>query len=131
MTIEQFQLMIQLVRKAWTKRNGIIIRLQRQEDDRHPLLLCVGALANKGFIAQNCKVWQHDDLLYEGPLNSDDLKQLLDEQQICYAEINHVKRLDVHRGLYTCLGDRSTCQYDCELRRAKKAQIGSVDILIK
>ena len=131
MTTEQFQQLIQLVRKAWTKRNGIVIRLQSQEDDRHPLLLCVGAMANTGFIAQNCKVWQHDDLLYEGPLNSDDLCNLLTEHDICYTEVNNVKRLDVKRGVYVCLGNREECQLDCELRRAKKAQVGSVDILIR
>ena len=131
MTTEQFQQLIQLIRKAWTKRNGIVIRLQKQEEDRHPLMLCVGAMANTGFIAQNCKVWQHDDLLYEGPLTSEDLKQLLTEQKICYAEVNNVKRLDVKRGVYVCFGNREECIHDCELRRAKKAQVGSVDILIR
>lgn len=131
MTDEQFNQLIQLVRKAWTKRNGIIIRLQQQEEDRHPLLMCVGALANTGFIPQNCKVWQHDDLLYDGKIASEGLKGLLNEHEICYAEVNNVKRLDVNRGVYVCLGDRTSCQNACELRKAKKAQVGSIDILIK
>lgn len=131
MTTEQFQQLINSVRKAWTKRNGIVIRLQRTDEDRHPLLLCVGGLSNKGFIAQYGKVWQHDDLLYDGPLNSEDLKALLEDHNICYAEINNVKRLDVNRGIYTCLGNRLQCQLQCELRKAKKAQVGSIDVLIK
>ena len=131
MTNEKFNELVDLIRKAWTKKQGIVVRLQQQEDDRHPLLMCIGAMSNTGFVPQNCKVWQHDELLYDGKINSKDLVKLLTEYDICYAEVNNVKRLDVHRGIYTCLGDRETCPAQCELRNAKKAQIGSTDILIK
>lgn len=131
MTQEQFDRLYMLIRKGWSKRTGLVVRLQRQEDDATPMLLCVGSLSNTGLIAQNCKVWCGDDLLYDGKINTEELRQLLTDEGICHAEISTVKRLDVNNGVYTCLGDRETCQKQCALRKGKKAQIGSIDIVIK
>jgi hypothetical protein len=131
MTQDQFNELYRLIRKGWTKRTGIVVRLQRAEDDSSPLLLCVGCLSNPGFIAQNCKLWDGDDLLYDGPIMSDKIRQLLTDNNICHAEVSTAKRLDVSNGVFTCLGDKTTCDKSCTLRKAKKAQIGSVDVLIK
>lgn len=131
MTEEKFDSLYALIRKGWSKRNGIVVRLQRAEDDSSPLLLCVGCLSNPGFIAQNCKLWNGDDLLYDGPIVSDKLKQLLKDNNICHAEVSTAKRLDVSNGVFTCLGDKAACDKNCALRKAKKAQVGSVDVLIK
>ena len=131
MTQENFDNLYMLIRKGWTKRHGIVVRLQTAEDDSHPLLLCAGSLSNPGLIATNCKVWCGDDLLYEGKIKDAKLLQLLTDKGICHAEVSTVKRLDVSNGVYTCLGDRATCEKQCSLRKSKKAQIGSVDVLIK
>ena len=131
MTQDQFDNLYNMIRKGWSKRTGIVVRLQRAEDDVQPLLLCVGKLSNPGFTAQNCKVWCGDDLLYDGKIAADKLRQLLTDREICHAEVSTVRRLDVNGGVYTCLGDKTTCEKQCALRKAKKAQIGSIDILIK
>ena len=131
MTQDQFDNLCNMIRKGWSKRTGIVVRLQRAEDDVQPLLLCVGKLSNPGFVAQNCKVWCGDDLLYDGKIASDKLRQLFTDRDICHAEVSTVKRLDVNGGVYTCLGDKAACTKECALRKAKKAQIGSIDILIK
>lgn len=131
MTQDQFNELYKLIRKGWTKRLGIVVRLQRAEDDSSPLLLCVGCLSNPGFIAQNCKLWDGDNLVYDGPIMSPDLRQIFTNENICHAEVSTSKRLDVSNGVFTCLGDKTTCDKSCSLRKAKKAQIGSVDVLIK
>lgn len=131
MTQEQFNQLVLLIRKAWSKKTGLVVRLQRQEDDVRPLLMCMGSFSNPGFVAQNCKLWEADDLLYDGKINDEKLRQILTDKEICHAEISTVKRLDVNSGVYTCLGDRENCTKDCGLKNSKTAQIGSVNILIR
>jgi len=131
MTDDQFKELVLLIRKGWSKQRGLILRLQHQEEDPNPLMLCVGALSNRGFVAQSCKVWQGDDLLYDGKISSPELQQLLNDRQICYTEINTIRRLDVKKGVYRCFGNRDECQKECCLRDGKEVQIGSLHVILK
>ena len=116
MTHKAFTQLIELLRRQWTRRQGSLFRLQRAEDDSSPLLLCVGALLNQGFRAENCKVWDGNTLVYEGPLESSALLQLLTDEQVCFGELNTAAKLDVKEGPCYCFGDPNDCTKQCQLR---------------
>ena len=126
MTDGAFNQMVLLLRKLWTRRQGALFRLQRAEDDSAPLMLCVGAMSNTGLRAENCKVWQRDNLLYEGPLESLELQHLLTINNICFGELNIASKLDVKEGPCYCFGDPANCQQQCQLRQVPDAEPGSV-----
>ena len=116
MTDQAFNEMVLLLRRLWTRKQGALIRLQRAEDDSSPLLLCVGALLNQGLRAENCKVWNGSTLIYEGPLESPALQQLLTDEQVCFGELNTAAKLDVKEGPCYCFGDPTDCTKQCQLR---------------
>lgn len=126
MTQQAFNEMVLLLRRKWTRKQGALFRLQRAEDDSSPLLLCCGALSNQGFRAENCKVWQNDDLVYEGPLESPKLAYLLALRGVCFGELNTGAKLDVRNGDYYCFGDADACPLTCQMRRPKRAKSKSV-----
>ena len=126
MTQQAFNEMVLLLRRKWTRKQGALFRLQRAEDDSSPLLLCVGALANQGFRAENCKVWEGTDLVYEGPLESTQLAYLLALRGVCFGELNTGAKLDVRNGDYYCFGDTDACPLTCQMRRPKRAKPKSV-----
>lgn len=117
MTNSAFDEMLLLLRRKWTRKQGALIRLQRAEDDSSPLLLCVGALLNQGFRAESCRVWDGSIQIYEGPLESTELLQLLTDRQICFGELNTATSLDVKEGPCYCFGDPDDCGKQCQLRR--------------
>lgn len=121
MTNSAFNEMVLLLRRKWTRKQGALIRLQRAEDDSSPLLLCVGALLNQGFRAESCKLWEASNLLYEGPLESPALLQLLTDRAICFGELNTAAKLDVKEGPCYCFGDPDDCSKQCQLRRQPDA----------
>jgi len=122
MTQQAFDDMVLLLRRIWTRKRGALIRLQRAEDDSSPLLLCVGSLLNQGFRAENCKVWEASNLLYEGPLESPVLLQLLTDHGICFGELNTAANLDVKEGPCYCFSDPDSCGKSCQLRRQPDAE---------
>ena len=117
MTDQAFNEMVLLLRRKWTRKQGALIRLQRAEDDSSPLLLCVGAMLNQGFRAENCRVWDGNKLAYVGPLESQALQQLLTDKQTCFGELNTAAKLDVKEGPCYCFGDPTDCSKQCQLRR--------------
>ena len=126
MTNSAFDQMVLLLRQKWTRRQGAVFRLQRAEDDSSPLLLCAGVLSNQGFCAENCKVWQDTDLVYEGPIESTQLAYLLALRGICFGELTTASKLDVTTGACYCFGDPDTCKAACQMRRPKRVKSKSV-----
>ena len=126
MTQQAFNEMVLLLRHKWTRKQGALFRLQRAEDDSSPLLLCAGALSNQGFRAENCKVWQENDLVYEGPIESPQLAYLLTLRGICFGELTTGAKLDVRKGEYFCFGDPDRCPMQCVMRRPDRAKSKSV-----
>lgn len=118
MTEQSFQELTLLLRKNWTKRSGILMRLQRQEEDLKPLLLTVGRIKNKGLRAEYCKLWDGANLLYDGPFESADLLSILNHRGICYGELNTATKLDVKQGVCYCFGEQVDpgCDLFCSLR---------------
>lgn len=122
MTTEAFNQMCLLLRKQWTKRQGALFRLQREEDDSSPLVLCAGAILNQAFRAEYCKVWQGDNLLYEGEIESPKLQELLSLHDICFGELNIATKLDVKEGPCYCFGDPQLCDKECRFRQVTDAE---------
>lgn len=125
-----FQELVLWCRKAWDSKDGLIVRIGKNEDDSDPLTICIGAMSNPGFVAQNCKVWKNDDLLYDGRINSPELRKLLNQHHVCHAEGTTVKLLDVKHGVYKCFGNSETCKKTCHLKACKTLQVGGTDIAI-
>ena len=118
MTQEAFQQLYSLLRQHWTKKNGVLMRLQVHEEDPHPLILTVGRIKNTGLRAEFCKVWDGDKLLWDGPIYTPELLSILHTRGICYCELNTAAKLDVRQGPCYCLGQQVDpyCDLFCSLR---------------
>ena len=122
MTQEAFLQLTLLLRKHWSRQTGILMRLQRAEEDSAPLLFCVGRLDNTAFRAEFCKLCEGDKLLFDGPINHPELLGILQSKGVCFGELNTAAKLDVKAGPYYCFGNPTTCQKQCILRKQQDAE---------
>ena len=113
-----FASLCSLVRKTWTRREGVILRMHQLGSEDPEVLLCVGGAKNPDLTARECIVWYGDSRIYEGPLESDSLKTLLTDSKVCYCEITNARLMEHDAsGTFLCLlAGNSECTQDCPLK---------------
>lgn len=112
------------IRKAWTPKDGVIIRLLRGSEHERELLLCVGGHRNPAICARYCVVWDGDSKIYDGEIQSDELQHILTKYKICFAEITNARLMEHDRhGVYKCMKCPKGCTHDCMLRTARKVEV--------
>lgn len=119
-----FQELCICIRKAWTTKDGVIIRLLRGSECERELLLCVGGHRNPAICARYCVVWDGDSKIYDGEIMSSTLQHLLTRKNVCFAEITNARLMEHGRhGVYKCLKSPDGCSRQCMLRKADTVEV--------
>lgn len=112
------------IRKAWTPKDGVILRLLRGSEHEKELLLCVGGHRNPAICARYCVVWDGDEKVYDGEIMSDKLQHLLTKSNICFVEITNARLMEHNRhGVYKCLKAAEGCKRQCTLVKAARLEV--------
>ena len=112
MTPAKFKILCSDVRKRWSPERGLIVLCKSHGRSTDDLRLSVGKLMNKGnIVAEACALWEGDSCLYEGALDSEQLKELLTQHRICMVRFTTSKDLDTQKKpVYKCLGNSALCK---------------------
>lgn len=124
MTPANFKRMCADIRRMWTRKDGLVAKLGTGGLKR-VLRICVSSTDNTGLIAENCKVWDDDALVYEGKIEDDGLKELLTSACVCRGEL--LTGLDMaagRQGKRICYGTRNGCPKACPLAGRKQRLVG-------
>lgn len=123
MKSNDFSVLCSLVRRNWTRREGVILRMHELGSDAPELLLCVGGARNPDLVARECIVWSGDSQVYAGILESPDLRQVLTNANVCYCEITNARLMEHDAtGTFVCLlASNTECTKDCPLKGVQEA----------
>ena len=116
------------VELKWTPKKGAVALLSNRPGNVK-LRLCSGYVMNTGVMAENCRLWDDGDgsLLYEGTLESVELRKVLTEKGICMAEITDIDTIGKKAGIFMCLGSIQSCKRQaCPARSAANAKRAAV-----
>ena len=112
------------IRRAWTPKDGVIIRLLKSPDSDSEMLLCVGGHRNPALCARYSVVWDDDRKLYDGEIESASLQHMLTKKGICYAEITNARLMEHdRRGVFKCLKDPAACQRSCSMHKTVNLEV--------
>lgn len=116
---KEYNALCTLIKRAWNSKDGVLVKLKRSPLDTSYLSLCVGSASNRGIIATSCLLWDGNDLLYEGAINSSDLFNILKRKKICYAEITCVRLAQQgKKGVSCCVVGSCVCK-TCRYKQDK------------
>lgn len=119
MKVSDFSALGSLIRRTWTRKEGVILRMRRFGTQDEELLLCVGGARNPELVAHDCIVWRGDSKVYDGALDSADLRHLLTEAKVCYCEVTNARLMEHSAaGTFVCLlaSAASNCTKECPLK---------------
>jgi hypothetical protein len=120
MTPHNFKRMCCDIRRHWTRKDGLVA-LVGTGGWKRVLRLCVSSTDNNGLVAENCVVWDGDEVAYKGPLENDGLKEALTAAAVCRGELCTGLDMAAGRtGKRFCYGTRSNCPAACPLARKRK-----------
>lgn len=120
---ERFDELCLLIRRSWTRDEGVVVELATSTGIPS-LQLCVGRFRNPDFVADRCVVWDGDKLAYEGAIMNTCLLALLNRRHICRCHITSVRQMGSNRkGEDMCLGSCDTCRKECSLRKASAVKV--------
>lgn len=110
MTQEKFDFLVSTLVNNFSVSRGVIGNM-RTAKSRHPYTICVSNTRNKNtLVPTDCIVWDGEDVLYEGKLNSKRLKNKLSKLGVCCMELTTAEQMEKGRGDFICLGDYKTCK---------------------
>lgn len=120
---DKFMELCHAVELRWTPKKGAVALLANRPGTVK-LRLCSGYVLNTGVMAQNCRLWDNGNLLYEGNLESAELRKILTSKGICKAEITDVDTIGKEKnGTFMCLGSIQSCNRQaCPARRADNVE---------
>ena len=93
MTPAKFKELCAAVRRTWTPQGGAVALLTTP-GGRRTLRLVAGRAGNRELVATTCRLWRGDDVLYDGALESAELKKLLTANGMARARVTTAARLD-------------------------------------
>lgn len=94
--------------------------------------MCISSIANeKLFSPINCRIWKSETCLFAGKIDSSKVVSIINEEQICCAEVTDTKKLEYgEHGKFYCLRpDRcfarcATCSA-CQITEKEHAEIST------
>lgn len=92
MIVKEFNNLCQEIRRIWTPHTGIVVLLSSfMKDD--PLRLCVPP-AQEAVEAEDCLLWDDEELVYKGKLTSEALRNKLTDLRVTGAIYRTWRQLD-------------------------------------
>ena len=80
------------LRRTWTKKDGAVA-IMTTPGRKTKLRVCVSGQSN-GLRAYTCVIWLLGDIIYQGPMESSDMREILTLHGVCRGEVTRAADLN-------------------------------------
>ena len=105
------ELLTALLAKAkgyYTHSYGCLVKMYGKYV-RKGIDLCIASVANeKLYLPENCRIWKSEVCLFKGKIDSTEVADIINKEQVCCAEVTDTKSMEfgIHGKLYCLRPDR-------------------------
>lgn len=97
------------MRKLWTPEKGAVALITGGAGTK-VLRICMGPHRNPGHVARKCVVWAGEEKLYDGLLETNELRLLLARRELCHVELTTSWNMTRYkRGQLKCYPTKANC----------------------